>query len=86
MDLKLTLEKVNKEIDSLKSRKIRGEEQKKIAQERLNVSLNELLKVTGTTTIEEAIEVAKRMKKNFDTKEIELQSKCEDFFKRLKAI
>lgn len=86
MDLKLTLEKVNKEIDSLKSRKIRGEEQKKIAQERLNVSLNELLKVTGTTRIEDAIEVAKEMKKNFDTKEIELQSKCEEFFKRLKAI
>lgn len=86
MDLKLTLEKVNKEIESLKSRKIRGEEQKKIAQERLNVSLNELLKVTGTTRIEDAIEVAKEMKKNFDTKEIELQSKCEDFFKRLKAI
>ncbi|MGL4865258.1 MAG: hypothetical protein ACRC4T_19355 [Cetobacterium sp.] len=86
MDLKLTLDKLNKEIESLKSRKIRGEEQKKIVQERLTVTLKELLNITGTNTIEEAIEVAKELKKNFDKKENDLKLKCEDFFNRLKAI
>ncbi|MGL5022363.1 MULTISPECIES: hypothetical protein [Bacteria] len=86
MDLKLTLDKLNKEIESLKSRKIRGEEQKKIVQERLTVTLKELLNITGTNTIEEAIEVAKELKKNFDKKENDLKLKCEDFFNRLKAV
>lgn len=86
MDLKLTLDKLNKEIESLKSRKIRGEEQKKIVQERLGTTLKELLNITGTNTIEEAIEVAKELKKNFDKKENDLKLKCEDFFNRLKAV
>lgn len=86
MELKFMLEKLEKEIENLKSRKIRGEEQEKIAKERMASIIKNILEATGTNTLDEAINYAKNLKENLSKKEAELKAKCQSFLQRSEAI
>lgn len=64
-------ENFKKEIDILKNRQIRGEEQLKIANEKFNLTKKTLLEMTGKETVQEAIlYVEERKKSLFTRKEI----------------
>lgn len=86
MELKLMLEKLEKEIDNLKNRKIRGEEQERIARDKMSSIVKNLLELTGTNTLDEAIEYARNLRENLSKKEDELKAKCKVFLQRAEAI
>lgn len=86
MELKLMLEKLEKEIENLKNRKIRGEEQERIARDKMTSIVKNLLELTGTNTLDEAIEYARNLRENLSKKEDELKAKCKVFLQRAEAI
>lgn len=77
------IEKFKNKMSDLDRKKIRVEEQLNISTKRSNEMKEELITITGASSYEEAVEIAKKMKVNFTTKKAEINEKVAEFLKKV---
>lgn len=86
MTIQNKFEALKKEIETLKNRKIRGEEQLKIANEKYIFSEKQLLETTGKSSVKEAISYIENEKKSLLKIKEELNAEYEEFLKAIEEI
>ena len=79
-------EDLKNDIEKLKSRKIRGEEQYRILTSQLKNEKENILKLTDSKTIEEAREKVALKKKELEEKKKEFSEKYREFKKEIELI
>lgn len=86
MTIQSKFETFKKEIEILKNRKIRGEEQLKIANDKYIFSEKKLLETTGKNSVKEAISYIENEKKSLLKIKEELTKEYEEFLKAIEEI
>lgn len=86
MDSIKTFEQFDKKVKELEREKIRAEEQYARAKKDTETSLKELLEITNTKSINEAVDYMKTIKAELDTLKEQLDQEIKIFNDRLKAL
>lgn len=81
-----TFEQFDKKVKELEREKIRAEEQYARAKKDTEASLKELLEITNTKSINEAVDYMKTIKAELDTLKEQLDQEIKIFNDRLKAL
>lgn len=80
-DIKSKFETLQSVIQSLKEKKIGYESQLSTLQQQYDEQLSALLQETGTSTLEEAVEVCKKRQEELNALKEDLSTKLDDYLK-----